>query len=256
MPKFKVCFILKTAIRPYRSLNGKNENSKNRMINRPKLKRLRENLRKYGLQYLLYALSERLPKSLFSYYHSFLMECQTPKVPHRKLKNYFFKIADRDDLDLLEQIGIPKSKSVERLSSGDHCLMALRNNNFAGIAWGTTGKLYIEQAAAFIETDENSFYLYGMYILPEDRLRGLAPLIITSRFDYYKSQNRSRGLVIISKFNKPSIDMNQRIGYENVGEITAFTICGITLHIYKNWPEKMPRLHLTFGQSYKGYRVI
>ncbi|MGB5107779.1 MAG: hypothetical protein WBP29_05170 [Candidatus Zixiibacteriota bacterium] len=122
--------------------------------------------------------------------------------------------------------------------------------------WGATGKLYVNQASTLIDTNNNAFYRYNSFTVPEERLKGLYSQCSTVLYNHYSTSGRKLVYSAISVFNQPSIAASTSVGNKIVGESVLFSIFGLKILYYKKWPHPVKRLVFFTGKPSPDVRII
>lgn len=206
----------------------------------------KEKLETYGLEYILGAISARMPEWLFSYYHTVLISTHHPKLVTRAYRDYIIRPAGMDDINNLLTVDISADKARERLERGDTCFIVEKAGQVVAISWGAKGRMWIRYGGQVVDTGEDGFFLYGVYILPEERMKGFIGPLFEMQFVHYGHDGRDFALGAVDIFNKPSLSLHRRMGFDLVGETYCITLMGVSCCYYKKWPGKSPKLHFFF----------
>jgi hypothetical protein len=206
----------------------------------------KDKLETYGPEYLLGAISARLPEWLLSYYHTVLISTRSPRLVTRAYKDYLIRPATMDDINNLNTVDIVPSKARERLARGDTCFIVEKAGRVVAISWGAKGKMWVRYGGQVVDTGEDGFFLYGVYVIPEERMKGLIGPLFKLQFEHFGRDNRNHALGAVDIFNKPSIMLHRRMGFDIVGETYCITLLGLSCCYYKQWPDKTKKFHFFF----------
>ncbi len=211
-----------------------------------KLAKAKDKLKTYGLEYIIGAISARMPEWLFSYYHTVLISARTPKLITRVYRDYVLRPATVDDAANLLLVDITAEKARERLARGDTCFIVEKAGEIVAISWGARGKMWVRYGGQVVDTGTDGFFLYGVYVIPSERMKGFIGPLYRIQFEHFGRDKRSLALGAVDIFNKPSIMLHRRMGFEIVGETYCMTLLGLSCCFYKRWPEPPHRLHFFF----------
>ncbi len=211
-----------------------------------KLAKAKNKIRTYGPEYLIGAISARMPEWLFSYYHTVLISARLPKLITRTYRDYILRPATADDAANLLTVDIDEEKARERLARGDTCFIVEKAGQIVAISWGAKGRMWVRYGGQIIDTSDDGFFLYGIYIIPSERMKGFIGPLFKMQFDHFGGDNRSLALGAVDIFNKPSIMLHRRMGFEIVGETYCITFFGLSCCFYRSWPVPFRRLHFFF----------
>ncbi len=213
-----------------------------------KLSRLKKGYKKGGFEYLLYSITSRFPEWLFRYYHTFLFAGENPKIITRKNPGYTIRFANVQDAGRFADVESDREKALERLERGDSCVIAVRERDakVVTISWAATGKLYNRFAGTILDTGKDGYYTYGIYSIPEERLKGLHSNCYKMQVEHYEKMGRVKKYGTIDCLNTNSIKIHQRMGDKKVGETYYLALLGISLCYYKKWPFSGPKVDVFF----------
>jgi len=197
-----------------------------------------------GLDYALTAITHRFPESLLRYYHTNLIKGDEIKLITRNYKDYEIRFATEADAGNMAHVESEKEKALHRLKRGDTCAIVEKDGQIVSISWAATGRLYNRYAGSIIDTGEDGFYLYGVYSVPEVRMKGFFASCFKLQFEHHLKQGRTTKFGAIEVLNKNSIRTHHRLGFKTVGETYCITILGVTFCYYKSWPIKTKKLHI------------
>ncbi|UCD18517.1 MAG: hypothetical protein JSV44_06310 [Candidatus Zixiibacteriota bacterium] len=210
------------------------------------MKKFQQRIKECGFGYILFAISERLPEWLFSYYHSVLLTCTNPKLLTRRYKDYAVRFATEADMDNLGTVGTSKEKALERFHRGDTCVIVEKDGRIVSISWVAIGEVFIRYGGTILDTGPEGLYLYGVYTIPEERMKGFIGPMFKSQLEYHARRNRKLAIGAVDFFNKPSLALHRRMGFNTVGETYGIIAAGISIVHYKKWPYKTRKLHVYF----------
>ena len=213
---------------------------------RDKFRRFTEGIRKGGLEYLLSSLTSRFPEWLLKYYHTYLIEGDELRLPERRHNGYHIRFATLEDAGNLEDVGVDREKALHRLNRGDKCAIVLKDSRVVACCWSTVGRIYARIGGSIVDTGPDGFYLYALYSLPEERLKGFHISCYLKQIEYHKSQNRHQKYGVIEVLNTNSITSHLRMGFRISGETYYFAVAGMSLCFYKKWPQKTRKLDVFF----------
>jgi len=211
-----------------------------------KWRRLRKGISDGGLEYLVCSFASRFPEWLFRYYHTVLIRGDQIKLIVRRRQDYKIRLANADDAGDLEEVGIARRKALYRLDRGDTCAIVSKDKRVATISWAATGRLYNRYAGSIIDTGEDGLYLFGVYSVPDERMKGHLHSCYQLQFEHHAKQGRTLKYGVIDILNKGSLKAHRRMGFQIAGETYCVTLFGMSICYYKTWPHKTPKLHLFF----------
>lgn len=211
-----------------------------------KWQRFKKGLKDGGIDYLLYSLTSHFPEWLLRYYHVVFIRGEDIKLFTRPHKDYDIRFADESDAGNFEEVESTREKALHRLRRGDSCVIVLKDDRVVSISWAATGRLYNRYAGCIVDTGDDGFFLYGVYSVPEERLKGFFTSCFKKQFEYYAGQGRTVKYGVIEVLNKSSIKAHLRIGFKTVGETYYLAILGISICYYKTWPVKTRKFHIFF----------
>jgi hypothetical protein len=209
-------------------------------------------LARLNIDYILSAISWRLPNWLFNYTRAYLMSAVNPKLVHRQLTNHFLRFATTDDIPMIERLGIPGRLTKERLANGDRCVILGRENEILSIIWGATGKRYLAISGAILDTGKDGVIIYGGDTKESERLKGFFPATLYELYAYYTSENRTRIFASVHSLNTASYRVHLRMNFMPIGETVHISLLGANLTWYRKWPYSTKRWHFFFKRPPQG----
>jgi len=211
-----------------------------------KLNKLKKGWKSGGFEYLLYSICSRFPEWLLRYYHAHLIQGDELKVITRKYKDYKVRPADVDDVDKLGSVEIDREKALNRFRRGDTCVIVLKDERVVSISWAATGRLYNRYAGSIVDTGDDGFFLYGVYSVPEERMKGFFASCFELQLAHYTSMNRTKKYGVVEILNSSSLKTHLRMGFKITGETYYIAVAGVSICYYKYWPHKTPKFHIFF----------
>lgn len=209
-----------------------------------KLTKLFVEIRNLNFDYILNAISWRLPDWLFVYARSFIVRTDSPKLITRKLTSYEQKFITNEDAYLLEKVNIPKELLAERLRHGDKCYVIYKDDDILTIIWGSVGKRYIKFYGTILDPGDDGLMFYGGFTQESVRLRGLFPVAFDTMYQAYKNASMFTIYAAINSLNKSSVKLHQRMNFTKVGEAIHCSLLGLKFTYYRSWPHKTKKLHV------------
>lgn len=221
-----------------------------------KFKKLIEGIKTGGVEYLLYAVGSRFPEWLFRYYHAYLIEADDLKIITRDYKDYEVRFATLDDIDNLKSVDINREKACHRLERGDTCVIVVKDGQVVSISWAATGRLYNRYAGSVVDTGDDGLFLYGVYIIPEERMKGFFASCFKKQIEYYATQNRTKKYGVVEILNMASLKIHLRMGFKTTGETFYVALAGMSICYYKTWPKKTGKFHIFFRRPPNGLEWV
>lgn len=209
-----------------------------------KLTKLFVEIRNLNFDYILNAISWRLPDWLFVYARSIIVRTDSPKLITRQLTSYVQKFITIEDAYLLEKVNIPKELLAERLRHGDKCYVIYRNDDILTIIWGSAGKRYIKFYGTILDPGDDGLMFYGGYTAESMRLRGLFPVAFDKIYQAFQKENRSTIYAAINSLNTSSVKLHKRMNFSVVGEAIYWLLFGLKFTYYLSWPHQTKKLHI------------
>ncbi len=201
----------------------------------------------FGPEYILKAISWRLPRRVFHYSHSFLVRSER-FVPHANPpEGYQFRLAISDDSESFANLGVESATVLNRLSRGDQCGIAVSaDGSIVSMVWAATGDLYLQESGVKLAVDSASIYRYNAFTHANNRQKGLYAGCCAALDDYFVRQGRTHVFGAISRFNLISQSASGSVGTQIVGEVVLLTIFGLSVCRVKSWPHAAPKLRIFF----------
>lgn len=193
---------------------------------------------------VLHALSWRLPWWMFSYDHTYLIGGRELKLQVREYPQYEIRQATLDDVGAMTRAGIREALFRHRIKRGDHCILVLKDGRAVSWSWSATGRLFLMLGGIIVDTDRTGFFLYDVYTVPEERLKGFIMVCFEKQLEHYHSRGCWDIYGTISAFNVHSLKTHFRMGFKTRGEAYSVTMAGINICYYKFWPHKTRRVHI------------
>lgn len=125
-------------------------------------------------------------------------------------------IADRSALLAFPALGAPMTTAVieEALARGDHCVGVVRDGRIVGFGWWSVGRTATRVHP--VQLTSNEAYLHNMYVLPEHRGAGLAPLIRRHTYEVLAREGVDTCYSITALDNLPSWRFKEKLGAEKL----------------------------------------
>jgi hypothetical protein len=193
---------------------------------------------------VLHAVSWRLPSWLFNYDHTYLMGGRDLKLKTRDYPHYEIRQAKLTDVEIMKKAGIRESLFRHRIGRGDHCVLVLKEGRPVAWSWSATGRLFMMLGGLIIDTGEKGFFLYDVYTVPEERLKGFIMICFEKQLEHHHERGCWDIYGTISAFNVHSLKTHFRMGFETCGEAYSLTLAGVNLCYYKSWPHETRKVHV------------
>ncbi len=211
-----------------------------------KIKKMTSGLKRYGIQHIAEVLSGKLPNWLFYFNHSYLGVLAKTEINEMVPEGYLVRRAGYDDIPAMVKLGKSESLLRRRLDRGDLAVIALKDGEIASICWANTGRLFIENAGAILDTGENGFYLYDAYTRPEYRAKRLHLAIHNFQKKYFYEKGIDTGYNCINVYNEISLNISRKKGFKPRGRSIHFKVFGLNFTYYPDWPHKTNKLDIFF----------
>jgi hypothetical protein len=216
-----------------------------------KLKKIMAETLKRNFDYILSALSWRLPDWLFYYYHSIFLKTDNPRLASRDYKTYFNKFITEADCELLEKNGYPAELVLLRLRAGDKAVILGKDDEIEHIIWGASSEKYLKLSGTTLDPGKHGLIFYGAHTKESSRLKGFFPTALTELYNSYQAEGRSRIYSIVSIMNQSSLALHKQSNFEQIGELFYFIIFGINICYHKKWPFPVSKIKLFFKKPLK-----
>lgn len=200
-----------------------------------KLKNFIGDLKTYGLDHIFRVISWRLPRWLFYYDRSIHHKLGQVPIADISRAGYEIRVAKLEDYPLMNPMAIGEDIFKMRLERGDTCVIAVRDNLVAAMAWGASGNLFIKNTGAVLDTGADGFYIYNAYTLVEDRRRGLYTALHDLLRQHYHANNKTNEFNSIDVYNQHSYQLHMKLGYKKIGITVYFCLFGINFCFYSDW---------------------
>nr|MBN2276794.1 hypothetical protein [candidate division Zixibacteria bacterium] len=201
-------------------------------------------LGKFNFNYVLDAISWRLPDWLFYYARTYILCAEKPKLIYQDCRGYFLRFADTSDIPLIEALDISEQLIRERFAHGDRCLIAGKDGVIHTIKWASPGKRYMKLVGAILDPGENGVIFYGGQTVEEFRRHGLYRAAFNEIYNHFASEKRTKVYVGVHSLNKISYDIHIRMNFKPVGEVTHFSLFGLKFTYYKYWPHAVRKFNV------------
>ncbi|MEW5925050.1 MAG: hypothetical protein AB1746_13780 [Candidatus Zixiibacteriota bacterium] len=221
-----------------------------------KVRNLINGVKSGGIEYLLYSIGSHFPEWLFRYYHAYLIEADDLKLITRDYKDYEIRFATLDDIDNLKSVEIDREKARHRLERGDTCVIVLKDGRVVCISWAATGRLYNRYAGSIVNTGDDGLFLYGVYSIPEERMKGFFGSCFKMQIEFYAARNRTRKYGVVEILNMGSLKVHLRMGFKTTGETYYIAILGMSICYYKTWPNRNRKFHIFFQRPPDGLEWV
>lgn len=217
-----------------------------------RLKNILKEAIRLNFDYVLHAISWRMPSWLFYYYHTFLISTDDPKLFNREHKTYFKRFITHNDIPLLKKIGIAEELVKKRLSAGDRCVIMGKDDDIMSIIWGCSEKRYLKLSGAVLDIGDNGIIIYAGFTNEEARFKGLFPTSFHELYQSYVNERRNRIFSAIHSTNTNSLKLHLRMNFQVVGETYYVVLFGINICYYKTWPHKTTKLKIFINKPPEG----
>ncbi len=210
----------------------------------------------FGLEYILKAMSWRLPRRVFHYSHSYLVRSENFVPYPTPPEGFRFRLATSDDKESFANLGVKAVTVLNRFSRGDQCGIAVSvDGSIVSMVWAATGELYLQESGVRLSVDSASIYRYNAFTHAAHRQKGLYAGCCGALDDHYSRQGRTHVFGAISRFNLVSQSASGSVGTKIVGETLLWTILGLSICRVRSWPHTVPGLRVFF-QDPADARVI
>lgn len=209
-----------------------------------KLTNLLNAIKNLDFDYVLNAISWRLPDWFFVYTRSIIVRTDSPKLITRRLTSYAQKFITIEDAHLLEKVNIPKELLSERLQHGDKCYVIYQDDEILTIIWGSTGKRYMKFYGTVLDPGDDGLMFYGGFTAESMRLRGLFPVAFDKIYQAFQEENMSTIYAAINSLNTSSLKLHKRMNFKEVGDAIHWSVFGLNFTYYRSWPHKTKKLHV------------
>jgi hypothetical protein len=199
---------------------------------------------RFNGDYVLNAISWRMPGWLFVYNRAYLMFTDSPKFLFRESDNQFARHATLDDIPLLEKMGISGKLVKERIDNGDQCVILVKDNEILSIIWGSSGKRYLKISGTIFDPGKDGFIAYGAETVEKARLRGYIGVTYNLLNNYYLGHRRGKIYGSVHSLNAPSYRNHIKMNFSVIGETFHVSIFGIKFTYYRKWPHPSRKLHI------------
>lgn len=226
------------------------------MLIMSKIKRLFEILKGGDFDYILNAVSWRLPDWLFYYYHSFLFWTDRPKLITHNFTTYFKRFASHDDIEMLKKLGVREEFARRRLADGDLAVIMGKDEEILAIIWGTKKKRFIKLAGVVVDPGDDGAILYAAFVKKEARLKGLFPVIFHDIYRSFAKEGRNKLYAEVDSLNTNSLKLHLTMNFKITGETYYFIIFGISICYYKFWPFAHKRIQIFFRRPASGLEWV
>jgi len=214
-------------------------------------------LNKIGtIEKFLHALSWRLPTWMFNYDHTYLIGGRELKLKVRDYPQYEIRRATLDDVETMTKAGIRESLFLHRIKRGDHCILVLKDGRAVSWSWSATGRLFLMLGGIIMDTGPGGFFLYDVYTVPEERLKGFIMVCFEKQLEHHHSLDCWDIYGTISAFNVHSLKTHFRMGFKTCGEAFSMTLAGINFCYYRSWPHKTRKLHIFFKRPPENLKCV
>jgi len=125
-------------------------------------------------------------------------------------------------------------KAIAAALEYNHCWPSVRTNGkIIGCTKIGFGNVYIADYNRVIEFPERMAFFYDIFILPEQRGKGVAKHLVIQAIKFLKAQGYTKVGVHVPPWNKASIRVCEKIGFKKVSYIRYFRIFGVSIRIVK-----------------------
>lgn len=196
------------------------------------------------IERVLHALSWRLPSWLFSYDHTYLINGRELKLKVRDYPHYEVRRGVIEDVEIMKKAGIREELFRHRINRGDHCVLVLKDGRAVSWSWSATGRLFLMLGGIIVDTGEKGFFLYDVYTVPEERLKGFIMVCFERQLEHYHQKGCWDIYGTISAFNVHSLKTHFRMGFKTCGEAFSVTLAWVNICYYKSWPHATRKVHV------------
>jgi len=154
-----------------------------------------------------------------------------------------FKLATRNDILSMNKKNYNydekgKRYSMERMSKGDRCVLAVIDNQIIGYVWIMKGKMEKTQYK-HMPISQDRCYIYKGFVRTEYRGRRVLNGIDQFIFSLLRKENCLAVITTVSKNNTSSVKARDRIGFERIGFYYHIVLLGRVFaylpHEYKSY---------------------
>lgn len=119
---------------------------------------------------------------------------------------------------------LTKEELEERLLFNHACVGAYFQNMWCGYSWCSTHYLKIQKSGSYTLEPADIAYIFGSYVLPEYRGRGISSSLCNYLLTEFKKRGCKRFLAIVKANNIASIKVQMNTGFSRMGNIILITI--------------------------------
>ena len=131
-----------------------------------------------------------------------------------------------------EQSWLVHPKEIATAFEYNHFWPSVRTNEqIIGCMKIGFGNVYIADYDKVIEFPERMAFIYDIYILQEQRGKGVATYLKSQALKFLKAQGFNKVGSHVPPWNKAMISINEKMGYKKVSYIRYFRIFGISIRI-------------------------
>lgn len=189
-----------------------------------------------GFDRVLSGIARRLPSWLLRYDHTYLVTGRNVKLITRDYSGYEIRYATTADVELMMRAGVSRELFEHRLHRGDNCVIVLNEGKVVTWSWAATGRLFLKLSGVTIDLPNDSLFLYDVFTIPEERLKGFITSCFKLQLEHFHKQNRQVIYGVIAASNTGSLKTHYRMGFELAGETFYLKLCGIKFARYAIWP--------------------
>ena len=216
---------------------------------RNKIRKLIDGVKVGGFEYILYNITDRLPRWLAYYRHSLLLMHDINKTPlpdiDRDRTDYTFRMGTLADSASLEPFNISETMTREWLELGYTLFLALKGKQVVTYHWYARGDLFLAVSGTYFSTASDEVFGAGTATLADNRREGLFKGVYVRHREYYRDIGCTKSLATVNILNRGSIKAHEHLGYVTVGETYHFEFLGLAFTYYRSWPK--PQRQMMIG---------
>ncbi len=150
---------------------------------------------------------------------------QVPFPPPKFPTGVTARLATVDDLQLFKNMIPPiRLRRFERkLNAGELCLVALHEGEGVGLGWGSFANSITVNHTP-LKLGPKDLYLWGAYVTPAFRRRGLMTAMANMQLRIYQEQGWEYTYQITDWYNRPALNLARRMGCVPVANILTLRL--------------------------------
>jgi len=136
--------------------------------------------------------------------------------------------ATREDFEGLEETDENRHPFLERIDSGERCVLALREGRIVGYQWFCDHPVHMEERYGLrVEIPADCIYTYDAFIFPEFRLTGIwVKFQSTYLRDLMQGLGKHRIITMVDRGNVLSLATHLRFGYRPFRKVLVAKLFG------------------------------